>query len=51
LSVPSEYLLLCARRKFGFNKKIRRNVLIVYVYYQLILALHTQSMNGLEEPF
>jgi hypothetical protein len=34
LSIPSEYLFLCARRKFGFNKKIRRNVLIVYAYYQ-----------------
>jgi hypothetical protein len=26
-SVPSEYLFLCVRRKFGFNKKIRRNLL------------------------
>jgi hypothetical protein len=26
-SIPSEYLLLCARRKFGFNKKIRRHLL------------------------
>jgi hypothetical protein len=33
-SIPSEYLFLCARRKFGLNKKIRRNILIVYVYYQ-----------------
>jgi hypothetical protein len=24
----------CVRRKFGFNKKIRRNLLIVYVYNQ-----------------
>jgi hypothetical protein len=30
----SEYLFLCARRKFGFNKKIGRSSLIVYVYYQ-----------------
>jgi hypothetical protein len=57
-SVPSKYLFLCARRKFGFNKKIGRSLLIVYVYYQpnwcitnLILALQMQSMNGLEEPF
>ncbi len=34
LSIPSKYLFLCARRKFGFNKKIRRNLLTVYVYYQ-----------------
>jgi hypothetical protein len=34
LSISSEYLFLCARRKFGFNKKIGRNLLIVYVYYQ-----------------
>ncbi len=34
LSIPSEYLFLCVRRKFGFNKKIHRNLLIVYVYYQ-----------------
>jgi hypothetical protein len=33
-SIPSEYLFLCARRKFGFNEKICRNLLIVYVYYQ-----------------
>ncbi len=33
-SVPSEYLFLCARRKFVFNEKTRRNLLIVYVYYQ-----------------
>jgi hypothetical protein len=33
-SIPSEYLFLCARREFGFNKKIRRNLLIVYVYCQ-----------------
>jgi hypothetical protein len=33
-SIPSEYLFLCARRKFGFNKKIWRNLLIFYVYYQ-----------------
>jgi hypothetical protein len=34
LSIPSEYLFLCMRRKFGFNQKIRRKSLIVYVYYQ-----------------
>ncbi len=33
-SIPSEYLFLCTRRKFGFNKKIRTKSLIVYVYYQ-----------------
>ncbi len=33
-SVPSEYLFPCARRKFGFNKKICRNLIFVYVYYQ-----------------
>ncbi len=29
-SIPSEYLFLCARRKFGFNKKIRINLPIVH---------------------
>jgi hypothetical protein len=33
-SIASKYLFLCARRKFGLNKKIRRILLIVYVYYQ-----------------
>ncbi len=33
-SIPSEYLFLCARGKFGFSKKIHRNLLIVYVYCQ-----------------
>jgi hypothetical protein len=33
-SISSKYLFLCARRKFWFNKKNRRNLLIVYVYYQ-----------------
>jgi hypothetical protein len=28
LSIPSKYLFLCMRRKFGFNKKICRNLLI-----------------------
>ncbi len=28
MSIPSEYLFLSMRRKFGFNKKIRRNLLI-----------------------
>ncbi len=28
MSIPSKYLFLCTRRKFGFNKKIRRNLLI-----------------------
>jgi hypothetical protein len=27
-SIPSEYLFLCTRRKFGFNKKISRDLLI-----------------------
>jgi hypothetical protein len=31
-SVPSKYLFLCARRKLGFNKKIRRKLLIMYMY-------------------
>ncbi len=34
MSIPFEDLFPCARGKFGFNKKIRRNLLIVYVYYQ-----------------
>jgi hypothetical protein len=31
---PTKSPFLCARRKIGFNKKICRNLLIVYVYYQ-----------------
>ncbi len=34
MSTPFEYLFQCARRKFRSNKKIRRKLLIVYVYYQ-----------------
>jgi hypothetical protein len=30
LFVPSEYLFLCARRKFGFNKKTGQKLLFVY---------------------
>ncbi len=33
-SIPSKYLFLCTRRKFVFNKKIHRKLLIVYVYFQ-----------------
>ncbi len=33
-SIPSEYLFLCARRKFVFNKKTRRKLLIVHLYFQ-----------------
>ncbi len=50
MSVPSKYLFLCARRKFGFNKKIRRTLLIVYVYYQPN-SCTTPAERGLEEPF
>jgi hypothetical protein len=41
LSIPPKYLFLCMRRKFGFNKKIRRKSLIVYVYY------HTKFLHYL----
>ena len=52
-SIPSKYLFLCVRRKFGFNNKIRRNLPIVYstCITNLPLAIHTQSVNGLKEPF
>jgi hypothetical protein len=30
---PSD-VFFCTRRKFGFNKKIRTKLLIVYVYFQ-----------------
>ncbi len=33
-SIPSEYLFLCKRRKFGFNKRICTKLLIVYMYFQ-----------------
>ncbi len=50
LSVPSKYLFLCARRKFGFNKKICRKLLIVYMYYQQN-SCTTPMEHGLEEAF
>jgi hypothetical protein len=33
-SIPSKFLFICTRRKFGFNKKICTKLLIVYVYFQ-----------------
>jgi hypothetical protein len=48
-SVPSKYLFLCARRKFGFNKKICRKLLIVYMYYQQN-SCTTPMEHGLEDP-
>ncbi len=50
LSVPSKYLFLCARKKFGFNKKIRRKLLIVYMCYQQN-SCTTPMEHGLEETF
>jgi hypothetical protein len=47
-SVPSKYLFLCARRKFGFNMKIHRKLLIVYVHYQPN-SCTTPMEHGLEE--
>ncbi len=32
-SIPSKYLFLCTRRKFGFNKKMCTKLLVVYVYF------------------
>ncbi len=51
LSIPSKYLFLCVRRRFGFNKKICtiQNYLLFTCISNLILAIHMQSMNGLEE--
>jgi hypothetical protein len=49
-SVPSKYLFLCARRKFRFNKKICRKLLIVYMYYQQNSCTTTME-HGLEKPF
>jgi hypothetical protein len=49
-SIPSKYLFLFARRKFGFNKKISRKLLIVYVYYQQN-SCTTPMERRLEEPF
>jgi hypothetical protein len=47
-SVPSKYLFLRARRKFGFNKKIRRKLFIVYMNYQpnSCTSIHLQSWMG-----
>ncbi len=33
-SIPSEYLFLYMRKKFGFNKKIHTKLLVVQVYFQ-----------------
>jgi hypothetical protein len=49
-SVPSKYLFSCARRIFGFNKKTRRKLLILYMYYQQN-SCTTPMERGLEEPF
>jgi hypothetical protein len=46
LSIPSEYIFLCARRKFGFNKKIRRNLLIPPAGY---LGKYTANNDYTEE--
>jgi hypothetical protein len=48
---PLQNLFLCARQKFGFNKKIRRNLLIVYVYYQPNSCTPPTELDGLEESF
>jgi hypothetical protein len=50
LPIPSKYLFLCVRRKFEFNKKISRKLLIVSVYYQPNLCI-TPAERGLEELF
>jgi hypothetical protein len=50
LSIPSKYLFLCARKKIRFNKKIRRKLLIVYMYYEQNCCT-TPMERGLEEPF
>jgi hypothetical protein len=43
LSIPSKYLFLCVRRKFGFNQKNRRN-------YLSILAQNPRSTNSHFRP-
>ncbi len=51
-SIPSEYLFLCAIRKFGFNKKICTKISYLFTCISnLILAIHMQCVNGYEEPF
>jgi hypothetical protein len=63
ITIPFEYLFLCRKRKFGFNKKIctklpnfcntqnlgltrKQNYLWFMSITNLILAIHTQSING-----
>ncbi len=48
LSIPSKYLFLCARRKFRFNKKICRKLLIIYMYHEQD-SCTTPMEHGLEE--
>ncbi len=50
LSIPSKYLSLCARRKFGFIKEVCRKLLIIFVNYQPNLCT-APAERGLEEPF
>ncbi len=43
LSVPSESLFLCVRRKFGFTKKICRNLLCFFSYQPNSYNTHAES--------
>ncbi len=43
MSVPSEYPFLCVRRKFVFNKKICRNLLLDYYVHALSLLLNLEA--------
>jgi hypothetical protein len=38
-------------KKIWVQQEICTKLLIVYVYFQHILAIHTQIVNGLKEPF
>jgi hypothetical protein len=49
-SPPNTYSYV-QEEKLGLTRKVVENYLLFTCVTNLILALHTQSMNGLEEPF
>ncbi len=50
LSILSEYLFLHSRRKFGFNKKTCKKLIVGFVYYKQN-SYTTLAERGQEEPF
>jgi hypothetical protein len=51
LSVPSGYLFHVREENLGSTRKFIQNYLMFTCISNLILAIYTQIMNGLKEPF